>query len=254
MKIVIVSGGFDPLHSGHINHFEAARGLGDKLIIALNSDDWLARKKGQPFMPFHERAAIISKLQMVDDVWQFNDDDESASAALVRAKTAFPDATIIFGNGGDRQKDNIPEMDVEGVEFVFGVGGNNKANSSSWILKEWQQPTKSRLWGKYSDLFRDSAVKVKELIIDPGKSISYQRHFKRSEVWFVSKGQCSVKHGADTDNPELFDVIDLQTDEVIRIGVGEWHQIINDKDNPPCHIIEIQYGEATSEDDIELRL
>jgi D-beta-D-heptose 7-phosphate kinase/D-beta-D-heptose 1-phosphate adenosyltransferase len=115
VKIVIVSGGFDPLHSGHINHFEAARGLGDKLIIALNSDDWLARKKGQPFMPFHERAAIISKLQMVDDVWQFNDDDESASAALVRAKAAFPDATIIFGNGGDRQKDNIPEMDVEGI-------------------------------------------------------------------------------------------------------------------------------------------
>ena len=145
-------------------------------------------------------------------------------------------------------------MDVDGIEFVFGVGGNNKAYFSSWILKEWQHPTKDRLWSTFRDLFRDSAVKVKELIIEPGKSISYQRHFKRSEVWFVSKSQCSVKHGPDTDNPEVFDVINLKTDEVIRIGVGEWHQIINDKDNPPCHIIEIQYGEETSEGDIERRL
>ena len=251
MRVVIVSGGFDPLHSGHINHFEAAKGLGDRLIIALNSDAWLARKKGRPFMPFQERAAIISKLQMVDEVWQFNDDDESACAALVRAKAAFAEATIVFCNGGDRQKDNIAEMGVDGVEFVFGVGGNDKANSSSWILKEWQHPTMSRLWGKYSDLFRDSAVKVKELIIEPGKSISYQRHFKRSEVWFVSKGQRTVKHGADTNSPDLFEIIDLKTDEVIRIGVGEWHQIINHKDSPPCHIIEIQYGQETSEEDIE---
>jgi mannose-6-phosphate isomerase-like protein (cupin superfamily) len=145
-------------------------------------------------------------------------------------------------------------MDVDGIEFVFGVGGNNKANFSSWILKEWQHPTKDRLWSTFRDLFRDSAVKVKELIIEPSKSISYQRHFKRSEVWFVSKSQCSVKHGPDTDNSEVFDVINLKTDEVIRIGVGEWHQIINDKDNPSCHIIEIQYGEETSEGDIERRL
>lgn len=251
MKVVIVSGGFDPLHSGHISHFEAARGLGDKLIIALNSDNWLTRKKGRAFMPFDERAKIIAKLEMVDDVWSFNDDDGSSKAALYQAKKTYPNETVVFCNGGDRKSENIPEMDVDGIEFAFGVGGNDKANSSSWILQEWQHPSQSRVWGKFCDLFSDSAVKVKELIIEPGKSISYQRHFKRSEVWFVSKGRCEVKHGPDTDRPDLFDVISLKTDEVIRIGVGEWHQIINDKANPPCHIIEIQYGEETSEEDIE---
>ncbi|MEZ7817847.1 MAG: adenylyltransferase/cytidyltransferase family protein [Pseudomonadales bacterium] len=250
-KVVLVSGGFDPLHSGHIAHFEAAKKFGDKLIIAVNSDEWLTRKKGRPFMPFEERANIISNLRMVDEVWEFNDDDDSAIDALVRAKAFFTEATIVFCNGGDRQQNNIPEMSVGGIEFVFGVGGNNKANSSSWILQEWQHPSKDRIWGKYRDLFRDTAVKVKELIVEPGKSISYQRHFKRSEIWFVSKGACEVKLGIDTHHPELFETVQLARDQVIRIGVGEWHQIINDINNPPCHIVEIQYGEETSEEDIE---
>lgn len=250
-RVVIVSGGFDPIHSGHISHFEAAKKLGDKLIIALNSDAWLTRKKGRPFMPFAERAKIIANLRMVDDVWAFNDNDGSATQALIQAKAVFKNATIIFCNGGDRKSTNIPEMNVEGVEFEFSVGGDDKANSSSWILKEWQHPSETRIWGRYHDLFRDSAVKVKELIIEPGKSISYQRHFKRSEIWFVSKGECTVKHGVDTDAPDAFKTIQLKTDQVIRIGVGEWHQIVNNSHSPPCHIVEIQYGDETTEEDIE---
>ena len=188
--VVIVSGGFDPLHSGHISYLESAKQLGDHLVVALNSDAWLSRKKGRPFMPFEERAGIIERLEMVDTVWGFDDSDGSAKAALEQAKKAYEHHRIIFCNGGDRTKDNIPEMEVEGIEFEFGVGGDNKSNSSSWILKEWQYPTTRRVWGEFADLFQDDSVRVKELIIEPGKGISYQRHFKRSEIWFCSKGEC----------------------------------------------------------------
>ena len=99
-------------------------------------------------------------------------------------------------------------------------------------------------------VFEDEVCKVKELVIEPGKGISYQRHFKRSEIWFVSKGECVVKHGRDTDKSEEYDTINLKTDEVIHIRVGDWHQIVN-KSAEPCHIVEIQYGEETNEEDIE---
>ena len=251
MKIAVVSGGFDPLHSGHINYLESAEAFGDKLIVLVNSDDWLTRKKGRPFMPFEERSLIIQRMDMVDNVYAVNDKDDSVTAGLVQVRDAWGHHhDYIFCNGGDRGKDNIPEMAVEGYTFEFGVGGESKANSSSWILKEWKYPTERRVWGEFSDLFQDEAVRVKELIIEPGKGISFQRHFKRSELWFVSKGECVVKHGRDTTNPIEHDIINLKTDEVIHIKVGDWHQIVN-KGDAPCHIIEIQYGEETSEDDIE---
>ena len=139
-------------------------------------------------------------------------------------------------------------MVVEGIDFVFGVGGEHKANSSSWILKEWQYPTERRVWGEFSDLFQDDVVRVKELIIEPGKGISYQRHFKRSEIWFVSKGACFVKHSTGNSDENVYHL--LSTDDVFTVRANEWHQIVN-KGEDPCHIIEIQYGEETSEDDIE---
>lgn len=248
--IVVVSGGFDPLHSGHLKLFREARRLGDKLCVIVNSDEWLVKKKGRPFMPFEERADIIEGLQDVDNVFGGGDEDGSVCKTLEAIKHAYTGYNYIFCNGGDRTKDNIPEMSVEGYTFEFGVGGNDKSNSSSWILKEWKYPTERRVWGEFSNLFQDSAVKVKELIIEPGKGISYQRHFKRSEIWFVSKGQCVVKHGKDTNKPEDYELITLKTDQEIHIKQGDWHQIVN-KEEDPCHIIEIQYGEETTEDDIE---
>ena len=248
--VVVVSGGFDPLHSGHLKLFREAKQLGDKLCVIVNSDEWLAKKKGRPFMPFEERADIISQLQDVDNVFGGGDEDGSVCRTLEGIKNAYEGYNMIFCNGGDRTKDNIPEMAVEGYTFEFGVGGNNKSNSSSWILKEWKYPTERRVWGEFSDLFQDSAVKVKELIIESGKGISYQRHFKRDEIWFVSKGQCHIKFGKDTDKPEEFVESILHTDESFTVRAGEWHQIVN-RDAEPCHIIEIQYGGETTEDDIE---
>lgn len=249
MRIAVVSGGFDPLHSGHINYLESAAAHGDKLVVLVNSDEWLTRKKGRPFMPFEERSLIIQRMDMVDNVYAVDDSDNSVTNGLVQVRDAFGhEHEYVFCNGGDRGKDNIPEMDVEGYDFEFAVGGDNKANSSSWILKEWAYPTERRVWGEFSDLFHDDVVRVKELVIEPGKGISYQRHFKRSEMWFVSKGMLNVKHSVG--QPEHATIHTLTKDQFFHVKQGDWHQAFNPFAEP-CHIIEIQYGEETSEEDIE---
>ncbi len=87
MKVVVVSGGFDPIHSGHIAYFNSARNLGDKLYVALNSDEWLINKKGKFFMPFKERKTILESLSVIDEVISFEDDDfGSATMALEMIK------------------------------------------------------------------------------------------------------------------------------------------------------------------------
>jgi len=249
MKIVVVSGGFDPIHSGHIEYLKAAKACGDYLLVAVNSDSWLIKKKGKYFMPFEERANIISYLSFVDQVISFDDDEfGSCSLGLEKVKEMHPDDEIIFCNGGDRNEGNIPEMQVEGISFKFGVGGDQKMNSSSSILKEWNYDHEERVWGKFYNLFSDSRLKLKELIVSPGKGMSFQRHFKRNEIWFVSKGACKVNFSDTT--PEAQKPIELNTEDVFHVKVQDWHQIINPH-SEPCHIIEIQYGEATDEEDIE---
>jgi D-beta-D-heptose 7-phosphate kinase/D-beta-D-heptose 1-phosphate adenosyltransferase len=162
MKIVIVTGGFDPIHSGHIALLKEAKNLGHALAVGLNSDEWLRRKKGHEFMPWSERSAIIENLKMVDVVFSFDDSDGSAIDAIKRVKEVYPDDELIFANGGDRTKDNIPEMIFDDVEFVFGVGGEDKKNSSSWILDEWKSPKTTRPWGYYKVLHQvGKEVKLK---------------------------------------------------------------------------------------------
>ena len=249
MKIVVVSGGFDPLHSGHIEYFNAASDLGNKLIVALNSDNWLNKKKGKFFMPFDERKSVIESLRMVDEVVGFDDDDlGSCINALNEIKSKYPSDELIFCNGGDRKKENCPEMRVKDVQFVFGIGGENKKNSSSWILKDWQYQKEKKIWGEFYELFNDKNTKVKELIIMPKKGLSFQRHFKRNEIWFISKGKCIVNYSKE--DPKDVHEIQLGVEETFHIDREAWHQIINPY-NDPCHIIEIQYGERTEESDIE---
>ena len=200
-------------------------------------------------MPFHERETIISNLEIVNEVIDFDDDKlGSCSLALKKIKTMYPNDEIIFCNGGDRKAENIPEMSVEDITFKFGVGGDNKINSSSTILKEWQFYSEERVWGKFYNLFQDHRIKLKELILEPQKGMSFQRHQQRNEIWFVSKGSCLVKHSKD--NPDDIQETNLLTEEVFHVKQGEWHQLINPGQDA-CHIIEIQYGESTSEEDIE---
>ena len=249
MKISVVSGGFDPIHSGHISYICSAKNFGEYLIVALNSDEWLKNKKGKAFMPFNERKIVIENLKDVDEVIDFADDDMgSCIEALKKIKNKYPDAEITFCNGGDRGKDNIPEMNLEGINFEFSVGGDDKLNSSSWILKSWKYESEERVWGEFFNLFEDDQVKVKELVIKPGKGMSLQKHYKRSEIWLVSQGKCLINYSKE--NPNKTKEIILNKHHSIHIELGDWHQITNPYDEV-CKIIEIQYGQETIEEDIE---
>jgi len=250
-KIVLITGGFDPLHSGHIAYFKAAKELGDILVVGVNSDAWLTHKKGSPFMPYKERAEIVRNIVGVDFVIDFNDDDGSAKHALWMVRQSYPQDIIVFANGGDRTQTNIPEMDsgIDNVEFVFGVGGENKMNSSSWILQEWKAPKTERPWGYYRVLHQDGAeMKLKELTVNPGCSLSMQRHRYRFEHWFITEGTATI-NTLDADGKTVmknFVMKNMQT----YIGREEWHQLVN-KSDTPLKVIEIQFGEQCTEEDIE---
>jgi cytidyltransferase-like protein len=244
MKIVIATGGFDPVHSGHLAYLNAAKKLGDSLMVGLNSDAWLERKKGRAFMPFLERENILMNIKAVDTVYGFDDSDGSACQLLEWAKKQFPYAEFVFANGGDRTKENIPEMCVEGVTFAFGVGGEDKANSSSWILEEWKAPKTQRPWGYYRVLHEVEGTKVKELTVEPGQTLSMQRHRERSEYWMVTSGECKAE--------KEFGALFLRRHETLHIPVGEWHQLSNPFDHP-CKLVEVQVGSRCVEEDIERR-
>jgi cytidyltransferase-like protein len=251
-RIVLITGGFDPLHSGHIAYIKSAKELGDSLIVGVNSDEWLRRKKGQEFMPWEERATIIAALHYVDRVINFDDSDNSAKDAIRKVRAIHPTAQIIFANGGDRTKENIPEMDLLEemlhLDFVFGVGGEDKKNSSSWILQEWKAPKTERQWGYYRVLHEVPGMKVKELTVNPGKSLSMQRHQHRAEYWIVSEGQGAVNRATPLDYQ--LPTAMLSKHDQLHIAVHEWHQLTNSYDHP-LKIVEIQYGEQCVEEDIE---
>jgi cytidyltransferase-like protein len=247
--IIVVSGGFDPVHSGHIKLIKAARALGDMLIVGINSDEWLARKKGRAFMPWTERLSVLNNLKPVDEVYTFDDEDNTACHLLQQVRAHYPQDRIIFANGGDRTQDNIPEMSVPGVEFVFGVGGSDKANSSSWILQEWKAPKTERAWGYYRVLHETGTeVKVKELTVAPGQRLSMQRHSQRAEHWFVSEGTATVYTINRKSDAELLGKFTQH--QHIHIERKEWHQLCNETDQP-LRVVEIQYGDSCQEEDIE---
>ena len=247
-RVVLCTGGFDPLHSGHIEYLKSAKTLGHILIVGVNSDAWLERKKGRAFMPGVERINIIQNLKMVDHCILFNDDDDTAIEAINNVKMLYPNSQIVFANGGDRTQDNIPEMAITDVEFMFGVGGSDKKNSSSWILEEWKAPKTIRPWGYYRVLHDVLSTKVKELTIEPKHSLTMQRHFDRAEYWHVIEGRCVV--ATEADNNKGFNELSTHNGFVIPSEI--WHKLSNPYDTP-CKIVEIQYGIACDEDDIERR-
>jgi D-glycero-beta-D-manno-heptose 1-phosphate adenylyltransferase len=145
MVISLITGGFDPVHSGHVELIKSAGRIGS-VVVGLNSDRWLQSKKGMPFMPFEERRAVLETMQHVVKVIAFDDSDGTAIDAIRSTQQLFPHQQIVFCNGGDRTGDNIPEHSYcleHNVEMRFDVGGG-KANSSSWLLANWntRQPSK----------------------------------------------------------------------------------------------------------------
>lgn len=125
--VVVVSGGFDPLHKGHIRLFNEAKKLGHKLVCGLNSDKWLVKKNGGVHMNFGERAEIISSFRSVDEVISFNDADDTAINLLARVQSIYPECSICFANGGSMEEKNTPESGfcrAYGIDMLWNVGGD----------------------------------------------------------------------------------------------------------------------------------
>ncbi|MEK6959118.1 MAG: adenylyltransferase/cytidyltransferase family protein [archaeon] len=131
MKIMVVSGYFDPIHDGHVEYFEKAKKLGDKLVVILNNDNQAVLKKGKPFMVEGVRKKIVEAIKWVDEVVLSIDTDRSVCKTLELVAKRYPNDEVFFVNGGDRNATNIPEFDVcnkMGIKFVDGAG--EKINSS----------------------------------------------------------------------------------------------------------------------------
>ena len=145
MRIVAVSGGFDPIHSGHLAMLRQAAALGDRLVVGVNSDAWLTRKKGKPFMPIEERKGILLAIKWVDSVWEFDDSDGTAYDFLDKVRTYYytKASDFVFVNGGDRNETNNAEANAYGWKFMYGVGGSDKKNSSSKLLRDWEYESSS---------------------------------------------------------------------------------------------------------------
>jgi mannose-6-phosphate isomerase-like protein (cupin superfamily) len=180
--------------------------------------------------------------------------DGSATEAIRNARLLYPQSQIVFSNGGDRTINNIPEQeafkDDPTVEFVFGVGGDFKMNSSSWILQEWKAPKNERPWGYYRVLHEVPGMKVKELTVEPGKSLSMQKHQYRNEFWIVSEGTAGLTSLDHLARDEVSKTIFLEEHHQTTIFKEQWHQLVNTTEHP-VKIVEIQYGDKCDEDDIE---
>jgi len=140
--IVVVSGGFDPVHKGHIRMFKAAKNMAHKVICGLNSNQWLVNKKGKSFMSFSERSEILQSIRYIDEVMSFKDDSKgSAIELLVRVQSLYPEKSIAFANGGDRTNNNTPEMgfcSAYGIDMIWNIGGG-KIQSSSDLINNAKQ-------------------------------------------------------------------------------------------------------------------
>lgn len=211
---IVISGGFDPIHPGHIAMIESAAEYGEVHIV-LNSDDWLIRKKGFFFQPWIDRKKILEAY--TPHVHIVDDSDGTVCEALHRIKPDY------FGNGGDRGTKNTPELNVceeLGIVPVFELGGG-KYSSSSEINAKRKVETR---WGWYDVLIDMPQLKVKTLHIAPGKKLSLQRHEKRSEFFFMPNGEVRMNLPGVWHAPQAPADKELVILEV-QVGVSEEYDI-----------------------------
>ena len=246
---VIVSGGFDPIHLGHLNLINEASKLG-KVIVIVNSDEFLLKKKGFYLIPSNERVEIIRNLKNVASVFLSIDKDASVSESI---KTLAADKSFnikFFANGGDRKNESdIPEKKIceeNDIKLIFDVGGG-KTQSSSSLFKEaidifnfYKNYTK-KPWGSYLNLLKESNFLVKKILVDVNEEISYQSHKYRDEHWILVDGSLEVINGSSTRI--------LKSNDYDFIKRGAKHKIKNIGSSTAV-MIEIQFGDKIDENDI----
>tara|TARA_B100001996_G_C18655501_1_gene591025 strand:+ start:113 stop:955 length:843 start_codon:yes stop_codon:yes gene_type:complete len=243
----LISGGFDPVHIGHLAMIKDAKRISKNVIILLNSDEWLVRKKGKPFMIEAQRAQLLEEFESVSKVIiQNNDNDDSSNNAIIDFHKSHIGQTICYCNGGDRsQEDKIRESQIckkLGIDLKFGIGGIHKLESSSNLTKNHLSDREFRPWGSYQIIAKGKGYQIKEIIINPGKKQSLQRHKNRSEYWQIIDGVGMV-YLEDSK-------FKLKQYDNVFIPQGDLHRLENIGKNPLI-LVEIQIGEKISEDDIE---
>ncbi len=145
--ISIVSGGFDPIHPGHIMMMKDCLKFSNYLIVGVNSNKWLINKKGNYFMDIQHRVYVVSSLNVVNETMEFEDDDKgSANNLLIKIRNKYSNDKIIFANGGDRSDSSkILEFETAkqyNIDLKFGIGGSHKESSSSDLLERWSEYSK----------------------------------------------------------------------------------------------------------------
>jgi len=241
-KIVAVSGGFDPMHVGHLELLEQARALGDELVVILNNDHWLHAKKGYAFMPEAERVVLLERYPFVDRVVLTdhtpNDSDRSVCRALREIRPN------IFANGGDRGITNTPEADVAeqlGIEMVYGIGGG-KIQSSSWMAQKAfsEANTVHRPWGLFRNHAGGEDWHLKTLHINPGVRLSLQQHALRTEAWILVEGDATATVGDSIDSLE--EKV-LKQGQLFFVPVGTIHRLSSEKGGIVVEVMSGQYDE-----------
>lgn len=256
-KVVAVSGGFDPLHIGHVRLLQAARRLGDSLVVIVNNDNWLRAKKGFVFMPQTERAELLRAFPFVDAVvltdHKKNDADRSVVRALKKVKPA------IFANGGDRNTKDARNTKSslyadqnycrrQGIKMVFNVGKGGKVQSSSWMIEAARKPAlrSVRPWGTYYGWDSGKGWNLKTVYVSPGKRLSLQYHHGRSEHWMLVEGDATATIQSSSGLKEMYP---LRLGESFRVGRGTVHRLESRRGGV---IVEVALGHFDEDDIVRL--
>lgn len=256
LRWVAVSGGFDPLHIGHIRMMQAAKRFGNKLVVILNNDNWLKNKKGFAFMPERERKELLLSFPFVDRVvltnHKPNDPDRSVVRTLRKIKPS------IFANGGDRDtkdaRNKTSSLNADqkycqehGIRMVFNVGRGGKVQSSSWMVRGASRPVVRtvRPWGEYYGWDKGRTWNLKTIYIKPKRRLSLQYHHHREEWWLLVTGD-AIATLHDSSGPRR---VKLKKGEVLRVGKRQVHRLESTRGGV---VVEVAYGDFNEDDIVRL--